>query len=209
MLYIWNHYNVVCQFYLNKTKEKINEKVYALNKQGNVTSRGKGQWSSKVWEMLWTLVFKPRQDMSVLGCSQANRPGSCTRALRGAGRWQAGSDFSTQMQVSDRWVTKLWEGRKKTPGDSHFCKCSLCTGLGTRLLTQWRHRGPHCEAARCCHGRADRLPGPHSGLWVARTLLFSPLLTLHKGDKSYTRTLLLSAEQTQNQTQVLHSAPVS
>ena len=40
--------------------------------------------------------------MSVVGCSQADRPGSCTRALRGAGRWHAGSDFSTQTQVSDR-----------------------------------------------------------------------------------------------------------
>ena len=94
--------------------------------------------------MLWTLVFKPRQDMSVLGCSQAGQQARQLWEVLGGG---------TQVQIflpKCRWVTELWEGRKKTPGEPHFCECYLCTGLGTRLLPQWRHRRPHCEAARCC-----------------------------------------------------------
>lgn len=72
--------------------------------------------------------------MSVVGCSQADRPGSCTRALGGAGRWHAGSDFSTQTQVSDSYRRAEENPRSHTSAEAAFvqdwelgCYCSGST----------------------------------------------------------------------------------
>ena len=204
MLYIWNYHNVICQFYLNKTKEKINEKVYALNKQGNVTSQGKGQWSSKVCEKCCQHSF-------------SNPGGACQSwaAPRPTGQAAAHALWEvlgggTQVRIflpKRRWVTATG-GQEENPR-SH-------TSAEAAFVQDWE-LGCYCSGSTEAHAvrqrdaarAAGRLQWAHSVLWGARTRLLSPRLALHKGDKSYTRTLLLAAEQTQTQTQALHSAPVS
>ena len=65
--------------------------------------------------------------------------------------WEVARRFGFFYPNAGEWQSYKRAGRR--PQESHFCECCLCAGLGARLLPQWQHRGPCCEAARCCQGR--------------------------------------------------------